>query len=123
MHLYLAFSLSFRGDNFFKLELVMQYTYMNIHVHIEDHVVNLVDIDCTTSPCHGYVHSANFTIKGTRLGITTLYVSSLLIYMIIFHLQSALVVVCLCQDLVVIENLKLILDNRSVLPSNLDRKF
>lgn len=53
-----------------------QYTYMNIHVHIEDHVVNLVDIDCTSSPCHGYVHSANFTIKGTRLGITTLYVSA-----------------------------------------------
>lgn len=57
----------------------MQYAYMNIHVHIEDHMVELVGIDDTSSPHGGHVKGPNFKIMGTRLGITTLYVSSLLI--------------------------------------------
>ncbi|KAK4603548.1 hypothetical protein RGQ29_012174 [Quercus rubra] len=53
-----------------------QYAYMNIHVHIEDHIVELVGIDDTSSPHGGHVKGPNFKIMGTRLGISTLYVSA-----------------------------------------------
>ncbi|KAE8021482.1 hypothetical protein FH972_007367 [Carpinus fangiana] len=55
-----------------------QYAYMNIHVHNEDHIIELIDIDDTSSPRDGYVNVKvpNFKIMGTHLGITTLYVSA-----------------------------------------------
>ncbi|KAF5479668.1 hypothetical protein F2P56_000470 [Juglans regia] len=53
-----------------------QYAYMNIHVHIEDHIVKLVGIADTSSSRGEYVNSPNFEIMGTHLGITTLYVSA-----------------------------------------------
>ena len=74
---------SILDNNLSDWELVMQYAYMNIHVHNEDHIIELIDIDDTSSPRDGYVNvkAPNFKIMGTHLGITTLYVSSLLIYM------------------------------------------
>ncbi|XP_038715182.1 nuclear pore complex protein GP210 isoform X2 [Tripterygium wilfordii] len=52
-----------------------QYAYMNIHVHIENHIVKLVDNDIS-SPGGGHVSAPNFTIVAQHLGITTLYVSA-----------------------------------------------
>lgn len=66
---------------------MLQFAYMNIHVHIEDHIVKLIGIADTSSPRGKYVNSPNFEIVGTHLGITTLYVSSLLIYTNILCLQ------------------------------------
>ncbi|KAK9004035.1 hypothetical protein V6N11_001853 [Hibiscus sabdariffa] len=54
---------------------IPQYAYMNIHVHIEDDVVELVDKDDFSSPSGGYVSAQNFKIRAKHLGITTLYVS------------------------------------------------
>lgn len=76
------FFLSVLDNNLSDWELVMQFAYMNIHVHIEEHIIELIDIDDTSSPRDGYVkvNAPNFKIMGAHLGITTLYVSSLLIY-------------------------------------------
>lgn len=95
---------------------------MNIHVHIEDHIVKLVDIADTSSPHGEYVNSPNFEIMGTHLGITTLYVSLLLIDTDILCLQSAH---CLNSPSGFwgYVNLQMILVNRSVLHSNLGMKF
>ncbi|KAJ7974628.1 Nuclear pore complex protein [Quillaja saponaria] len=54
-----------------------QYVYMNILVHIEDHIVDLVDDDNVSSLAGRYVNAPSFTIKARSLGITTLYVSAL----------------------------------------------
>lgn len=53
----------------------MQFAYMNIQVHIEDHIVELVDDDGISTFSSGYVREPKFKIKATKLGITTLYVS------------------------------------------------
>lgn len=55
-----------------------QYAYMNIRVHIEDPIVELIDVDDTPSDHDRYVkmNAANFKILGAHLGITTLYVSA-----------------------------------------------
>lgn len=54
----------------------MQFAFMNIQVHIEDHIVKFVGSDDISSLGGGYVNSPKFKIMATHLGITTLYVSS-----------------------------------------------
>lgn len=53
-----------------------QYIYMSIRVHIEDHVVELVDSDDFPSLIDGYVKAQNFIIRARHIGVTTLYVSA-----------------------------------------------
>ncbi|XP_073140167.1 nuclear pore complex protein GP210 [Henckelia pumila] len=53
-----------------------QYIFMNIHVHIEDDVVELVEDYDFAFVGDGYVHAPNFTIRGTHLGVTTIYLST-----------------------------------------------
>lgn len=52
---------------------------MDIRVHIEDHIVELIDDDATSSPDGGYFSMSSFKIMAKHLGITTLYVSSCLV--------------------------------------------
>ncbi|KAK3032070.1 hypothetical protein RJ639_036284 [Escallonia herrerae] len=47
-----------------------QYIYMNIRVHIEDHIVALMD------SYDGYVKEPSFTIQAGHLGITIIYLSA-----------------------------------------------
>lgn len=56
-----------------------QYVYMNIFVHIEDRIIDLVRIDNLLSPGDGYIKASNFTLYGRHIGVTTLYVSSMLL--------------------------------------------
>ncbi|KAF7801531.1 nuclear pore complex protein GP210 isoform X1 [Senna tora] len=51
-----------------------QLAYMKISVHIEDQIIELMDL---SNPVNGYVCAPSFKIHGRRLGITTLYVSSM----------------------------------------------
>ena len=53
----------------------MQFAFMNIQVHIEDHIVEFVSSDDVSSLGGGYVKTPQFKITATHLGITTLYVS------------------------------------------------
>jgi len=53
----------------------MQFVYMNLHVHIEDSIIEFVDTDDFSSLVGGHVNAPSFKIKGRHLGITTLYVS------------------------------------------------
>ncbi|XAR51910.1 hypothetical protein NMG60_11006706 [Bertholletia excelsa] len=53
-----------------------QYTYMSIHVHIEDHIVELADSGKFSSPIDGYLKAPKFVIRARRIGFTTLYVSA-----------------------------------------------
>ncbi|XWS40691.1 hypothetical protein CRYUN_Cryun17cG0017400 [Craigia yunnanensis] len=55
---------------------ISQYAYMNIHVHIEDDIVELVDKDDISSLGGEYIAAQNFKIRAKHLGITTLYVSA-----------------------------------------------
>ncbi|OMO69335.1 Bacterial Ig-like, group 2 [Corchorus olitorius] len=55
---------------------ISQYAYMNIHVHIEDNIVELVEKDDISTPAGGYIGAQNFKIRAKYLGITTLYVSA-----------------------------------------------
>lgn len=48
-----------------------QYMYMNIRVHVEDHVVHLID-----GTIDGYVKAQTFVLQAKNRGITTLYVSA-----------------------------------------------
>lgn len=48
-----------------------QYMYMNIRVHIEDHIVNLIN-----GNIDGYVKTPNFILQAKNRGITTLYISA-----------------------------------------------
>ncbi|GAY46849.1 hypothetical protein CUMW_100160 [Citrus unshiu] len=57
-------------------EISLMYTYMDIRVHIEDHIVELIDDDATSSPDGGYFSMSSFKIMAKHLGITTLYVSA-----------------------------------------------
>lgn len=50
---------------------------MNILVHIEDQIVELVDTDDSMITRHGVVKAPSFKIKAVSLGTTTLYVSLL----------------------------------------------
>ncbi|XP_007031576.2 PREDICTED: nuclear pore complex protein GP210 [Theobroma cacao] len=54
---------------------ISQYAFMNIHVHIEDDTVELVDKDDISTPGGGYIGAQNFKVRAKHLGITTLYVS------------------------------------------------
>ncbi|XP_054801518.1 nuclear pore complex protein GP210 [Prosopis cineraria] len=53
-----------------------QIAYMKIRVHIEDHIIDLMDDGDFSSLVDGYVSAASFKIQGRLLGITSLYVSS-----------------------------------------------
>ncbi|KAL2335736.1 hypothetical protein Fmac_016949 [Flemingia macrophylla] len=53
-----------------------QFLYMNLHVHVEDSIIELVDADDFSGLVGGYVNAPSFRIKGRNLGITTLYVST-----------------------------------------------
>lgn len=53
-----------------------QYLYMDIHVHFEHHIFELVDDGELQSPTHRSVRAPNFTIQGTHCGVTTLYLSA-----------------------------------------------
>ncbi|KAL3526095.1 hypothetical protein ACH5RR_014467 [Cinchona calisaya] len=53
-----------------------QYVYMDIHIHFEDHIFELLDDWELQSPRDGYVRAPNFTIRGTHLGVTSLYLSA-----------------------------------------------
>lgn len=61
-----------------ELEPIVQFAYMNIHVHVEDHIIEVLDINDISSPGGGYVNVPKFKILATHLGITTFFVSSLL---------------------------------------------
>ncbi|XP_031406672.1 nuclear pore complex protein GP210 isoform X1 [Punica granatum] len=52
-----------------------QYTFMNIHVHIEDPIVKLVPEDDSSSSDNGHVKGPSFVIAAKQLGITNLHVS------------------------------------------------
>jgi nuclear pore complex protein Nup210 len=54
---------------------MMQFVYMNLHVHVEDTIIELLDTDSLSSLVGGHVNAPSFKIKGRYLGITTLYVS------------------------------------------------
>ena len=52
---------------------------MNIQVHIEDHIVDLVDDDNDISSFSGgFLNSPKFVILAKHLGVTNLYVSPVL---------------------------------------------
>ncbi|CAA2987605.1 nuclear pore complex GP210 [Olea europaea subsp. europaea] len=53
-----------------------QYVYMKVRVHIDDHIVDLVDSNGFSRPIDGYLNGQNFTIQATRLGVTTIYLST-----------------------------------------------
>lgn len=57
---------------------------MNLHVNVEDSIIELVDTDNFSSLVDGHVNAASFKIKGTHLGITTLYVSLLSVSIILY---------------------------------------
>ena len=52
----------------------MQFVYMNLHVNVEDGMLELVDTDNFSILVGGHVNAPSFKIKGRHLGITTLYV-------------------------------------------------
>ncbi|XP_058778625.1 nuclear pore complex protein GP210 isoform X1 [Vicia villosa] len=54
-----------------------QFVYMNIHVHIEDTIIELLDADSLSSLVGRHINAPSFKIKGRYLGITTLYVSAM----------------------------------------------
>jgi len=56
---------------------MMQFVYMNIHVHVEDTIIELLDAHSLSSLDGRHVNAPSFKIKGRYLGITTLYVSLL----------------------------------------------
>ncbi|XWS30400.1 hypothetical protein CRYUN_Cryun24cG0114100 [Craigia yunnanensis] len=56
------------------------YAYMNIHVHIEDDIVELVDKDDISSLGGGYISAQNFKIRAKHLSITTLYILLATVY-------------------------------------------
>ncbi|XP_077228958.1 embryo defective 3012 isoform X2 [Tasmannia lanceolata] len=53
-----------------------QYAYMNIHVHLMDGVLELVDEDGFPRPSAGEIRLPNFVIRAVHLGVTTLHVSA-----------------------------------------------
>ncbi|XP_045812556.1 nuclear pore complex protein GP210 isoform X2 [Trifolium pratense] len=61
------------GNNFH----ASQFVYMNLHVHVEDTIIELLDTDSLSSHVGRHVNAPSFKIKGRYLGITTLYVSAM----------------------------------------------
>lgn len=53
-----------------------QYVYMDIHVHIEGHLVELLESDGFTNSSGRYVNKPKFTIQAKHVGFTTIYVSA-----------------------------------------------
>ncbi|CAI9087870.1 OLC1v1022055C1 [Oldenlandia corymbosa var. corymbosa] len=53
-----------------------QYIFMKIYVHFEDDIVELINDHQLDGHLHEYVQAPNFTIRGTLLGVTTLYLSA-----------------------------------------------
>lgn len=54
---------------------MVQYVYMDLQVHIEDDIVELVDGNNDSSRDDAY-KGPSFIIIGENIGVTTLYVSS-----------------------------------------------
>ncbi|OVA20622.1 Bacterial Ig-like [Macleaya cordata] len=52
-----------------------QYVYMNVHVHIEDPILELVNKDASSRGVT-YIDAPSFAIRAKNLGVTTLYVSA-----------------------------------------------
>lgn len=73
---------------FVDLETVVQFVYMNLHVHVEDSIIELVDTEDFSSLVGGHVNAPSFKIKGRHLGITTLYVSLSLTCYLDLHLSQ-----------------------------------
>lgn len=57
---------------------------MNIRVHIEDHIIELISDSNSSSPSGDLVYLPQFRIMGRRIGVTTLYVSNLFFLEAIF---------------------------------------
>ena len=100
----------------------MQYAYMNIHVHIEDDVVELVDKDDISSP-GGDIGAQNFKIRAKLLGITTLYVSHFILLAISFMLSFPMDLLRFLYQEFGCINFMIDLDNRLVLDDILDKKY
>lgn len=56
-------------------EFLLQYAFMNIQVHIEDSVVELLNGGDSSTNDNGYVNGPSFVIVAKRLGTTNLHVS------------------------------------------------
>ncbi|CAB4305668.1 unnamed protein product [Prunus armeniaca] len=57
-------------------EISLMFAYMNIHVHVEDHIIEVLDINDISRTGGGYVNVPKFKILATHLGITTFFVSA-----------------------------------------------
>lgn len=53
-----------------------QHIYMNIHVHVEENIIEIVDDYGSPILADRYIHAPNFTLQATRLGVTTIYLSA-----------------------------------------------
>lgn len=56
----------------------MQYVYMNIHVHIEDGILDVVNGSLSSSIGSWIIYRSNFSVRALDVGTTTLYVSLIL---------------------------------------------
>lgn len=54
-----------------------QYIYMKISVHVEEDIVDVVENHDFPLVAARYVQGQNFTLQGTHLGVTTLYLSAI----------------------------------------------
>ncbi|KAK7266452.1 hypothetical protein RIF29_19096 [Crotalaria pallida] len=75
-----------------------QFVYMNLHVHVEDSIIELVDTDNFLSLVGGHVNAPSFKKKGRHLGITTLYVSAVQHFGDVVQSQAIKVEVYACQE-------------------------
>ncbi|XP_047338499.1 nuclear pore complex protein GP210 [Impatiens glandulifera] len=53
-----------------------QLVYMNMQIHFEDQIIELVDDDSFLGQMDGYANSRVFTVRARHIGITNLYVST-----------------------------------------------
>ncbi|XP_039138500.1 nuclear pore complex protein GP210 isoform X1 [Dioscorea cayenensis subsp. rotundata] len=53
-----------------------QYVYMNIHVHIEDGILDVVNGSLSSSIGSWIIYRSNFSVRALDVGTTTLYVSA-----------------------------------------------
>ncbi|XP_043725573.1 nuclear pore complex protein GP210 [Telopea speciosissima] len=54
-----------------------QYVYMNIRLHIEDPILELVNADHFPSSGSGHIYGPTFVIQAKHLGVSTIYVSAM----------------------------------------------
>jgi len=55
--------------------LVLKYDYMNMHVHIDDGILELVSMNDSSGLGGWIISRPYFSVKAVVLGIATLYVS------------------------------------------------